>query len=143
MWLSHLSCAEESTSGCTVPGVVSPVQSKGAESLPSICWPHLFLFSPGYCWFSKWQEHIVGSCSGCHPPIALFSRTMLNPFAPQILLIVWGCCDPDAKLCSWLCWNLMRSTRVHCSSLCRSLWMASHPLDVSTVTDTLSHCQCH
>jgi len=44
-------------------------ESRGAESLPSTCWPHFFWCSPGYGWPSRLWAHIVGSCPGFHPPV--------------------------------------------------------------------------
>ena len=37
----HLSCTEDSTSGCSIPGETSPAQSRGAGLPPLTCWPHL------------------------------------------------------------------------------------------------------
>ena len=45
-----LSWAEGCRAGCRTPGEVSSEWSRGAESLPSTCWPRCFECSQGYNW---------------------------------------------------------------------------------------------
>lgn len=76
-----LSCTEDSTSGCSNPDKVSPAQSKGAGSLPLLCWPWFFGCSTRCGWLSELWMHIAGSCLACHPPVyaSPFCSVVLSP----------------------------------------------------------------
>lgn len=85
-----LSCTEDSTVGCSTPGKVSPAQSKRAGSPPTFLW-----MQP-----RTWFQNMVGflSCEGTlqdHIQLAIhqhsqvfFGVATLNPFLPQLVLIV-------------------------------------------------------
>ena len=61
-------CSRDSRAGHRTPGVVSPEQSRGAESPPSTCWSHFYCCRPGYSWSSEPRVHIARSCQTFHAP---------------------------------------------------------------------------
>jgi len=99
-------CTEDSTPGCSTPGEVSPVQSRGAGSPTLPCWPHFFWCSPSYNWLSELQGHIAGSCPACHPlvPPSAFQQGC----APSLYSLYSPSCTCGgcyARPCTWLSWN--------------------------------------
>ena len=70
-----------------------------------------------------------------------FSRAALNPFIPQLVLVVHVALTQVQTLHMDLL-NLLRFIWAHCSSLSRSLWMASHPSGVSTAQGLASFRYC-
>jgi len=65
----HISCTVDSSSGYSIPGEASPVQSRGTGSPPSLYWPWFFCCRPGYGWLSGPRGHIAASCPAHHPPL--------------------------------------------------------------------------
>ena len=152
----HLSCTEDFTPRHSMPGEVSPAQSRGAESPPSICWPCYFWCSPGYGWLSGLQGHIAGSCPAYHPPLPPrpFWQRCSPSLYPPACTTGRGCHNPGARPCTWIYWTSWCSpgpTAWACLDL--SEW---HPIPWACQPHhttrcysqtgwgcTQSHCQCH
>jgi len=69
-------------------------------------------------------------------PQVLFVRAVLYPYIPKLVLIVWVA----TTLMQDLALGLMNFTTfawAHCSSLSRSLWLASHPSGMLTTLYSL------
>jgi len=62
-------------------------------------------------------------------PQVLFGRAALNPSIPHLVLVM-GVASTRVQDFALGLLNIMRFTWAHCSSLSRSLWMASCPSDV-------------
>ena len=69
-------------------------------------------------------------------PQVPFYRAMLQPFIPQFVLTV-EVAKTQMQTLHMALWKLVRFSWAHCSSLSRSLWMASCPPDVSTAPHSL------
>lgn len=62
------SCSEDPRAGHSTPSGVPPEWSRGAE-LPPQTQLGFFWCSPGCCWFSGLQVHIIGFCPAFYPPV--------------------------------------------------------------------------
>jgi len=79
-----LSCTEDSTSRCTTPCEVSPVQSRGAGSPPLTCWPWFF-------WWIQFAFWAVRACCYLMPSTSnpsLFQESC----AQHTLGVAWNPC---------------------------------------------------
>ena len=89
----HLSYTEDSTSGCSTPGEVSP---------PSPCWSCLFWCSPGYgCLMVAWAVRAhFWFMSSCHPPVfpSPFWQSWALSFHPPACIDSGVCCNPGENL---------------------------------------------
>jgi len=110
-------------------------QSREAGSPPSPCQLRFFWCSPGYSWLSVLRGHTAGSCPASHPsvPSGLFDRAAPNPFISQLVLVVSVALIQVEDLAFGLL-NFMMFTWAHCSSLSRTLWIASHYSVLTTLT---------
>ena len=129
-----LSCTEDSTRstpGCSTPSEVLPARI--GVGLPLLtCWPCFFWCIPEYSSLSWLWGHLAGSCPAGIPQYSQdhFSRAVLNPFIPQLILMTWVafCQVQDFTL------RFVEPYEFHLSG---SLWMASCPLGMSTASHRL------
>ena len=102
-----LSCTEDSPSGRSTPGEVSQHRAEG--QVPLLC-------PAGHTAVDAAQDMagfgLWGHSAGSHPvaihqhPQVLFSRAVLPPCTPQLVLLVGvTMTHPGARTCIWICWT--------------------------------------
>jgi len=103
----HLSCAEDFTFGHSTPGEASKCRVEEQDYLPQPAGHTSFDAAQNMVGFLGYKSTVLTHVQlVIHQyPQVLFSRTVLYPYIPQLVLIVGGCHDSGARPCTWLCYT--------------------------------------
>jgi len=85
---------------------VSPVQSRGTESLSLTYWLCFFWCSSGYSQFSGLWGLTAGSHPASHPSVSPSpsQQDAARPSYPPACIGIGDCCNPSARPCNRICW---------------------------------------